>query len=228
MGTNSSKPNEENNTLILQSVANSEDVIDFNKNIKVIFDLYPIFLDNNNYHAYCSCQEVLSFKSQVLKEYLKKKIINSFEKYDGKYEVNINIDSIFLITKINKGGEQYIEVSLTLKIYKLDNDNDFKKDIETFYIKQQNNNQNQIYNGLTCLPSLLPTLLQNQIINKPNNFDVAKIVIKKELLTHNIRHNILEELNEDYINRKGLYIRNNIYLLCEPNSIENFVVFQAI
>lgn len=228
MGANSSKPNEENNTLILQSVANSEDVIDFNKNIKVIFDLYPIFLDNNNYHAYCSCQEVLSFKSQVLKEYLKKKIINSFEKYDGKYEVNINIDSIFLITKINKGGEQYIEVSLTLKIYKLDNDNDFKKDIETFYIKQQNNNQNQIYNGLTCLPSLLPTLLQNQIINKPNNFDVAKIVIKKELLTHNIRHNILEELNEDYINRKGLYIRNNIYLLCEPNSIENFVVFQAI
>lgn len=228
MGANSSKPNEENNTLILQSVANSEDVIDFNKNIKVIFDLYPIFLDNNNYHAYCSCQEVLSFKSQVLKEYLKKKIINSFEKYDGKYEVNINIDSIFLITKINKGGEQYIEVSLTLKIYKLDNDNDFKKDIETFYIKQQNNNQNQIYNGLTCLPSLLPTLLQNQIINKPTNFDVAKIVIKKELLTHNIRHNILEELNEDYINRKGLYIRNNIYLLCEPNSIENFVVFQAI
>lgn len=228
MGANSSKPNEENNTLILQSVANSEDVIDFNKNIKVIFDLYPIFLDNNNYHAYCSCQEVLSFKSQVLKEYLKKKIINSFEKYDGKYEVNINIDSIFLITKINKGGEQYIEVSLTIKIYKLDNDNDFKKDIETFYIKQQNNNQNQIYNGLTCLPSLLPTLLQNQIINKPNNFDVAKIVIKKELLTHNIRHNILEELNEDYINRKGLYIRNNIYLLCEPNSIENFVVFQAI
>jgi len=228
MGTNSSKPNEENNTLILQSVANSEDVIDFNKNIKVIFDLYPIFLDNNNYHAYCSCQEVLSFKSQVLKEYLKKKIINSFEKYDGKYEVNINIDSIFLITKINKGGEQYIEVSLTLKIYKLDNDNDFKKDIETFYIKQQNNNQNQIYNGLTCLPSLLPTLLQNQIINKPTNFDVAKIVIKKELLTYNIRHNILEQLNEDYINRKGLYIRNNIYLLCEPNSIENFVVFQAI
>ena len=228
MGANSSKPNEENNTLILQSVANSEDVIDFNKNIKVIFDLYPIFLDNNNYHAYCSCQEVLSFKSQVLKEYLKKKIINSFEKYDGKYEVNINIDSIFLITKINKGGEQYIEVSLTLKIVKLDNDNDFKKDIETFYIKQQNNNQNQIYNGLTCLPSLLPTLLQNQIINKPTNFDVAKIVIKKELLTHNIRHNILEELNEDYINRKGLYIRNNIYLLCEPNSIENFVVFQAI
>jgi len=228
MGANSSKPNEENNTLILQSVANSEDVIDFNKNIKVIFDLYPIFLDNNNYHAYCSCQEVLSFKSQVLKEYLKKKIINSFEKYDGKYEVNMNIDSIFLITKINKGGEEYIEVSLTLKIYKLDNDNDFKKDIETFYIKQQNNNQNQIYNGLTCLPSLLPTLLQNQIINKPNNFDVAKIVIKKELLTHNIRHNILEQLNEDYINRKGLYIRNNIYLLCEPNSIENFVVFQAI
>ena len=228
MGANSSKPNEENNTLILQSVANSEDVIDFNKNIKVIFDLYPIFLDNNNYHAYCSCQEVLNFKSQVLKEYLKKKIINSFEKYDGKYEVNINIDSIFLITKINKGGEQYIEVSLTLKIVKLDNDNDFKKDIETFYIKQQNNNQNQIYNGLTCLPSLLPTLLQNQIINKPTNFDVAKIVIKKELLTHNIRHNILEELNEDYINRKGLYIRNNIYLLCEPNSIENFVVFQAI
>ena len=43
MGANSSKPNEENNTLILQSVANSEDVIDFNKNIKVIFDLYPIF-----------------------------------------------------------------------------------------------------------------------------------------------------------------------------------------
>ena len=163
-----------------------------------------------------------------MKEYLKKKIINSFEKYNGKYEVNMNIDSIFLITKINKGGEEYIEVSLTLKIYKLDNDNDFKKDIETFYIKQQNNNQNQIYNGLTCLPSLLPTLLQNQIINKPNNFDVAKIVIKKELLTHNIRHNILEELNEDYINRKGLYIRNNIYLLCEPNSIEKFVVFQAI